>query len=147
MHLGATTRRAATLLKRNPKLFCHVMTGKLRTRRRLPSGVALRCINGVLFECDGAREAPLYFNSYAPLVTHAVRRFLKAGDVFFDIGANVGYISAIAAGLLGTHGQVHAFEPVPEHFARLQRLARLNPQRAIFANACAAGDADVSRVI
>jgi FkbM family methyltransferase len=91
--------------------------------------------------------APIYFGSYAPLVSDAIRRLLKPGDVFFDVGANVGYLSAIAAGTVGIRGQVHAFEPAPEHFAQLKRLAELNPVHAIFANSCAAGERDTVRTI
>lgn len=101
----------------------------------------MRRINGVLFECGSDREAPLFFGSYAPLVTHAMEKLLRPGDVFIDVGANVGYISAAAAALVGTRGQVHAFEPAPEHFARLRRFAELNPGHSIITNACAANDA------
>lgn len=144
MHLRATARRTATLLARNPRLFCSVAAGKLSSMRPVPANATARRINGVLFECG---DAPEYFGSYAPLVTHAMRRVLKPGDIFFDVGANVGYLSAIAAGLVGTRGQVHAFEPARQHFARLQRLSALNPDRTIIANACAAGEADATRTI
>jgi FkbM family methyltransferase len=44
-----------------------------------------------------------------------------------DVGANIGYFSALAAGLVGARGSVHAFEPLPESFARLRRnLAAFN---------------------
>jgi FkbM family methyltransferase len=84
----------------------------------------------------------MYFGSYALLVTEAMKRYLKPGDTFFDVGANIGYLSAVAAGLVGKSGQVHSFEPVPAYFARLERLADLNPGHTFFANPCAAGDSD-----
>jgi FkbM family methyltransferase len=49
------------------------------------------------------------------------KRTLKPGMTVLDVGANVGYFSAIAAALVGSGGSVHAFEPVPESFTRLQR--------------------------
>lgn len=150
MHLRSTAMRAATLLRRNPRLFCHVVAGKLGTSTRMPPLPAVRRVNGVLFECGFAGRGAvrsMYFGSYAPLVTDAMRRLLKPGDVFFDVGANVGYLSAIAAGIVGIRGQVHAFEPVPKYFARLRRLAELNPAHAIFVNACAAGETDETRTI
>jgi FkbM family methyltransferase len=145
LHLGARARRTATLLTRNPRLFCQVMARKLGTIRRVPA-TSSRRFNGVLFECS-SREASMYFGSYAPLVVDAMRRLLKPGDIFFDVGANVGYLSAIAAGLVGTGGQVHAFEPASEHFVRLARLAQLNPKHTVVANACAAGEADAAATI
>ncbi len=51
-------------------------------------------------------------------VAGAVRRVLKPGELFVDVGANVGYFSLLAARL---GGRVIAFEPNPkcrEEFAR-----------------------------
>lgn|SRR5208282_3283972 len=142
MYLRATASRAASLLARNPSLFCRVMLAKLNTTRRMPALPVSRRINNVVFEygLENYRgTAPMYFGSYALLVIDAMKRFLKPGDVFFDVGANVGYLSAIAAGFVGVRGQVHAFEPVPEYFEKLQRLAQLNSEYSIATNASAAG--------
>ena len=38
-----------------------------------------------------------------------------------DLGANIGYFSVLAAGLVGNGGQVHAFEPDATCFARLKK--------------------------
>jgi FkbM family methyltransferase len=143
MHLRATASRAATLLAKNPVLFCRVTLGKLATARPMPALPARRKIGEVYFECDlaGYRgTAPMYFGSYAPLVVATMEKFLRSGDVIFDVGANVGYLSAVAASLVGTQGEVHAFEPAPEYFARLRHLAEMNPRHAIYCNPCAAGD-------
>ena len=110
----------------------------------MPPLPARKRVRGVVFEYDLARyhgTAPMYFGSYAVLITEAMKRFLKPGDVFIDVGANIGYLSAVAAGLVGKRGQVHCFEPVPAYFDRLQNLANLNPGYAILPNFCAAGDA------
>jgi len=143
MHLRATASRAASILARNPSLFCRIALAKLNTARPMPVLPTSRRINNVLFEYDLANyrgTAPMYFGSYGLLVIEAMKRFLKPGDVFFDVGANIGYLSAIAAGLVGNAGQVHAFEPVPDYFTKLQRLACTNPQYSITTNCCAAGD-------
>ena len=143
IHLHATASRAATLLARNPALFCKVVLGKLNTVRPLPSLPARRRVRNVIFEYDLADyrgTAPMYFGSYAPLVVEAMKRLLQPGDVFIDVGASIGYLSATAAGLVGTQGAVHCFEPVPAYFARLKRFADLNAQHSIWPNACAVGD-------
>lgn len=143
MHLQATASRAATLLAKNPALFCRVMIGKIKTARPMPPMPISRQIGGVKFEYDMAHyrgTAPMYFGSYAPLVIDAMKRFLRPGSVFIDAGANIGYLSAIAAGLVGEHGQVHAFEPVPAYYERLCRLCDMNPRYKLFANAQALGD-------
>src|SRR5215831_1623132 len=112
MHLRSTVSRAATLLGRNPQLFCKVAIGKLKTVRPLRCTAFRKNINGVVFECDlpdyqGA--APMHFGAYAPLVVNAMNRFIRPGSTVVDVGANIGYLSAIAAGLVGPQGQVHAF--------------------------------------
>jgi len=143
MYLRATASRAATLLAKNPALFCRVMISKLNSTRPMPPLPARRRINNIEFEYDLNHyrgTAPMYFGSYAPLVIAAMKRYLKRGDVFLDVGANIGYLTAVAAGIVGVQGQVHAFEPVPAYFERLERLAELNPRHSIVANSCGAGE-------
>jgi FkbM family methyltransferase len=55
-----------------------------------------------------------------------VRSILKEGDVFIDIGANIGLFSVLAATKVGHSGKVLAFEPTPKTFSRLQENIRLN---------------------
>ncbi len=43
--------------------------------------------------------------------TDLVRQCIKPGDTVFDIGANVGRFTSLAASLAGTNGRVIAFEP------------------------------------
>jgi FkbM family methyltransferase len=143
MHLRATASRAATLLAKRPALFGRLLLAKIKTSRRMPPLPVRKRVRGVVFEYDLGRyrgTAPMYFGSYALLITEAMKRFLKPGDVFIDVGANIGYLSAVAAGLVGKRGQVHCFEPVRAYFDRLQNLANLNPGYAILPNFCAAGD-------
>jgi FkbM family methyltransferase len=143
MPLRATTRRAATLLVKNPALFCRIALAKLNTARPMPRLPARRQIGDIVFECDLRHyrgTAPMYFGSYALLVIQAMERILKPGGVFFDVGANIGYLSAVGAKLVGTRGEVHSFEPIPDYHARLRRLAHLNPNHTIVANRCSVGE-------
>jgi FkbM family methyltransferase len=143
MHLVATTSRATALLTKNPGLFCRVLLAKINATRHIPPLPARKRIDDVVFEFDKGpyREtAAMYFGSYAIPIVETMKRILNRGDVFFDIGANIGYLSAIGASIVGPEGQVHCFEPVTEYFHRVQRLADLNPTYAITANACGAGE-------
>jgi FkbM family methyltransferase len=56
----------------------------------------------------------------------ALVRELGRGATFFDIGANVGFITLIAAKLVGPSGRVVAFEPVPSHVAAINANLALN---------------------
>lgn len=46
-------------------------------------------------------------------VSEQLTRYIKPGNTFVDIGANVGYHSLFVASLLNGTGSVHAFEPIP----------------------------------
>jgi len=143
MYLRTIASRATTLLAKNPSLFCRVLLAKLNTTRRLPPLPAQKRIDDVVFEYDLGHyrgTAPMYFGSYGLLIIDAMKRLMKPGDVFLDVGANVGYLSAFAAGIVGKRGQVHCFEPVPAYFDRLERLVELNPEHSILANCKAAGE-------
>lgn len=55
-----------------------------------------------------------------------LRRFLRDGDVFVDVGANVGYYACIAARYCGSSGQVHAIEPQARLVDHIRESLRLN---------------------
>ncbi|MGE0600065.1 MAG: FkbM family methyltransferase [Dehalococcoidia bacterium] len=59
-------------------------------------------------------------------VQEAIASLLKPGDVFYDVGANVGFFSLLAARQVGQAGRVFAFEPLPEIGASLVKNAGLN---------------------
>lgn len=143
MHLQATALRAATIMAKDPALFCRLMLAKLNTARRMPMMPVRKRIGDVVFEFDLEHyrgTAPMYFGSYALVLVQAMTRFLRPGDTFIDVGANIGYLSAIGAGIVGPRGQVHCFEPIPDYFARLSRLAQLNPAYSIIPNPCGLGE-------
>jgi FkbM family methyltransferase len=52
--------------------------------------------------------------------------FLQPGDVFVDVGANIGLFTLIAAICVGPTGRVFAFEPTTATFERLVDNVRLN---------------------
>ena len=55
-----------------------------------------------------------------------VNNFLKEGDIFLDIGANVGLFSLYAAKKVGSTGSVIAFEPAYDTYNRLLENCELN---------------------
>lgn len=55
-----------------------------------------------------------------------IKKHLKKGDVFVDVGANIGCYTLIAAKLVGSGGKVFAFEPVGEMHKKLRFNVELN---------------------
>src|SRR5262245_36198270 len=66
----------------------------------------------------------VHSGEYEPTETQLVRQVLKEGDVFIDVGANIGWFTVHAAKLVGEKGQVIAFEPEPSNLAMLERNVR-----------------------
>lgn len=60
-----------------------------------------------------------------------VRTVLRPGDVFVDVGANVGTVSALAAGVVGPNGRVVAIEPHPTTFSLLRRTLAANGRQNV----------------
>jgi len=60
-----------------------------------------------------------------------LRATLRPGDVFYDIGANIGCYSLVAARLVGLTGRVYAFEPHVFNAAALLRNIRANDLAAV----------------
>jgi FkbM family methyltransferase len=69
-----------------------------------------------------------------------IRSALKPGEVFFDIGANVGCYTLQAAGLVGPQGRVFSFEPDPQVFEILQANIGLNSLAQVHALNLALGN-------
>jgi FkbM family methyltransferase len=55
-----------------------------------------------------------------------LKRYLKAGDIFVDVGANVGLLSLTASSLVGKEGCVFSAEAHPQTFWYLTENIRIN---------------------
>ena len=107
------------------------------------SGTKKARVFGSLFELDldDLIQRQIYFGTAEPEETRLVKMRLRAGMTFVDVGANVGYYTALAARrVAGNGGRVIAFEPSPPVFARLQAMIQAN--RLEHATAVQAGLSD-----
>lgn len=69
-------------------------------------------------------------------------RFLKGGDVFVDVGANIGILTLLASKIVSCHGKVVSVEAHPQtHRALLENL-QLNRITNVSAVNCAVGRED-----
>jgi FkbM family methyltransferase len=65
-----------------------------------------------------------------PEMQDALRKHLRPGMSFYDLGANIGFFTVLAARLVGPQGRVVSFEADPENALRL----RENIERNNFSN-------------
>jgi len=63
----------------------------------------------------------LHFGIWEPEVSRVIETLLAPGDVFVDVGANVGYDTLLGSWRVGPAGKVVAIEATPHTFALLQR--------------------------
>lgn len=66
------------------------------------------------------------FGAWEPDLAAFMRSRLHSGDVFVDVGANIGYDTMLAARPVGDAGRVVAIEAAPAVFDRLLETLRLN---------------------
>jgi len=134
----------------DPVLLAHKIIVKFRLFLLRTKKPIIKEINEVKFRFDLSYDPAIrsmYVGGYEIETIEVMRTILQPGDTFLDIGANIGYLSAIAAGLVGKNGHIHAFEPVPEYFKRLTDFKALNSDHDITVNNIALGETrKVSRI-
>ena len=84
-----------------------------------PPEFTARTIHGARLRGDQRWIMPrciYWFGVWEPLLSAWVESRLRPGDVFVDVGANMGYTSLLAARAVGPGGAVVAFEPAPATF-------------------------------
>ena len=67
------------------------------------------------------RFTSFHLHRYQRDLLTQLRLQVSRGTAFFDVGANIGYISRAVSGWVGAEGSVTAFEPNPRVFPLLQR--------------------------
>jgi FkbM family methyltransferase len=82
----------------------------------------------VRFLADMANEQQrqMFVGCFAREVSHWIRRILRTGDTFVDVGANVGYVTLLGAARVGRGGRVVAVEPYPPNFRILTEQVERN---------------------
>jgi FkbM family methyltransferase len=111
---------------------------------RLPAHVDT-ALDGVRLRLDTretTQAALLLRGHLEPLTVAALRRLLRPGDTYVDVGAHAGVLAMVGALAVGATGRVVAIEPQPALCDRLLTNAALNGARHVVALPAAAGDVD-----
>ena len=134
--LPSLLETAAKIVPRRVRLLLYRLgpvTDLLRrvVNRSVPRGVhpvqiAAGELTGKWLLLDLQVDKDFWLGHYEPELAAAIRRFVPAGAVAYDLGANVGYTALLLAQAVGPGGQVIAFEPLPANLDRLRQAARLN---------------------
>jgi FkbM family methyltransferase len=129
--------RASRALSRHSKLFGGLywfaqesLIARLRGTDGRWRAVDVRGLSLSLDIADATGRYPYFYGQpYEEPVTDAILETLTAGDVFVDVGANIGYFATLAACRIGERGRVIAFEPHDE--ARTAMRAMLARNRVL----------------
>jgi FkbM family methyltransferase len=109
-------------------------------RRLVPAQLKIGGATVVLNPNDPVISGALTFGVYEKPETGFFCAVCKPGMTFLDIGANVGYYTALAIPRIGS-GRVIALEPDPENFEYLQKTIQANHATNVIAIPKAAGAA------
>ena len=77
-----------------------------------------------------------------PHVEACIRTILRPGQTAIDVGANLGYFTAVLAQCVGPAGRVWSFEPVPETYELLRLCTSLNDYAHVTPSRVALGAAN-----
>ena len=112
-------------------------------RTRLQNGAILEAYNRAGY---GGRGAYIFGDLLEPELC-SLQHFLGAGQVFVDVGANVGVFTVKAAKEVGNDGLVIAIEPFIETALQLANNVRVNHFTNVrIRNLCIAGDTQEMRL-
>jgi FkbM family methyltransferase len=125
-HAAAAARRVPglhTLFRETTDRLASRLVGGQRPYRRLRIGSVSPIFDVSNFTVKGHYFAHV---PYEPETTAALLDLLEPGGTFFDIGANAGYFTVLAALRVGPKGRVYAFEPNPTVRQQLRRHVEIN---------------------
>lgn len=92
---------------------------------------------------SGQSDSRFLLGTFELALQKILSSYLQPGMVFYDAGANVGFLSMLAARLVGTDGSVHCFEPLPKNVEQIRHNTALNDfQGIVMVHSVALGQTD-----
>jgi FkbM family methyltransferase len=116
-------------------------------RRCIPARIQRNGAAIVLNQKDAVVSGAITFGVYERAETAFFCAVCQPGMTFLDIGANIGYYTALASGRIGEQGRIIALEPDPENFRYLQQNVVANgAHNAVCIQKAAAGENGILRL-
>ena len=109
-------------------------------RKLLPKQLQIGEATIVLNPNDPVVSGALNFGVYEKAETKFFQTACHSGMTFLDVGANIGYYTALATRAVGPNGKVIALEPDPESFQYLEQTIGANAVGNVLAFPIAASD-------
>ena len=110
-------------------------------RQLLPKQIEIHGATVVLNPTDPVVSGALHFDVYEKAETRFFQSACRDGMTFLDVGANLGYYTALATRAVGPNGRVLAVEPDPDSFGYLEQTIAANAVGNVQAFPVAASDA------
>lgn len=135
-------KRLIDVLLHDEKPFRRI-TAKIIARSRLGYWLRLKIKVGnylLLFHPTSLSTVLWYDSKSRSEDAEFIQSFLRAGDTYIDIGANIGVTTIPGAIAVGDNGKVIAFEPHPKTVNYLRENILLNKLNNIEVQNCALGD-------
>ena len=115
-------------LYRNPTISHLIRKG---LNRFAPEGLSIVSIasganEGLKMRLDLHSEKDYWLGTYESELQKAIGKLVKPGQIVYDIGANIGFVTLLFARQTGPQGHVFAFEALPANVNRLRQSVELN---------------------
>ncbi|MBI5305975.1 FkbM family methyltransferase [Candidatus Wolfebacteria bacterium] len=95
----------------------------------IPKNATVRILQGKLKGkkwIKGSGDNGYWLGTYELEKQKLFEKVVKKGNVVYDIGANVGFYSLLAAEIVGPLGKVFSFEPAPRNVFYLKKHIKIN---------------------
>ncbi len=98
----------------------------LLTEQRVWTQLQKGAAEGLWLRLNPRTQAGFYESERDLALRELLRKHLRPGMVFYDLGANLGLFALLAARIVGPQGKVFAFEPEPELAPRISEHIEKN---------------------
>ena len=90
------------------------------------TSIAAGDLAGMRMLLDLKTEKDYWLGTYEPHLQQAIQDLVTPGQIVYDIGANIGYVSLLFAQQVGERGHVYSFEALPANLQRLKHNIAMN---------------------